>query len=105
MLALKEITVWDVPNHIYITNDSRSKLHGYVVDGKLTEFVKPLQFDTRRRRFQTVENQWIQPDNSATTRTVTGSRGTVYTITIQDGQEHCSCSGFKFRGHCRHISS
>jgi hypothetical protein len=106
MIAIQEVTKWEYPNHIYITNDSRSKLHGYVVDGVLTTFpVKPLSFATTRRKFVEVENIWIADDKKANTRQVVGSNGTIYTITERDGQETCSCPGFKFRGSCKHLAA
>lgn len=36
--------------------------------------------------------------------TVTGSRGDVYTVTQQGAKITCTCPGFQFRHHCRHIA-
>lgn len=103
MQALQEMTRWESPNHIYITNDSRDRLHGYVVNGVLTKFAKPLKFDTRRRKFTEIKNAWIADNTPA--RTVTGSNGTVYTISERNGREVCNCPGFQFRGRCKHVAA
>ena len=49
---LEETTKWDdnTPNHVYILN-KQQKLIAFIVDGKLTEFKKPLMFEKRRRTF------------------------------------------------------
>lgn len=36
--------------------------------------------------------------------TVTGSKGNEYTVKCQDGQYSCTCPGFMYRKHCRHIT-
>lgn len=36
--------------------------------------------------------------------TVTGSKGDVYTVTQQGSKIACTCPGFQFRRHCRHIT-
>jgi len=36
--------------------------------------------------------------------TVTGSKGNTYLVIRQKGKYNCSCPGYTFRKHCRHIS-
>lgn len=36
--------------------------------------------------------------------TVEGSRGNTYTVTQQGSKMSCTCPGFQFRRHCRHIA-
>lgn len=106
----------NIPNHVYLLNDSRDRMWGYVpsvggmpsVGGDLKIFVKPLPFDARRRRFKPVPNIWgwqepkrVVPANSVEVR---GSRGDIYTVTRDGSRLTCSCSGYKFRGACRHIT-
>ena len=43
-------------------------------------------------------------DSSVKVWTVTGSKGNEYTVKYQDGQYDCSCPGFMYRKHCRHIT-
>ena len=35
--------------------------------------------------------------------TVPGSKGNVYEVTISGGRASCTCSGYQFRGRCKHI--
>jgi hypothetical protein len=53
-LLLEEITDWEYPNHLYVTNESKSKVYGYFIKGsdKFLEFKKPFSFDTRHRKFK-----------------------------------------------------
>lgn len=37
------------------------------------------------------------------TWTVAGSRGSVYNVKLEGKTYSCSCPGFQFRNHCRHI--
>lgn len=34
---------------------------------------------------------------------ITGSKGDVYTVTLEGGKASCTCSGFAFRKTCKHI--
>jgi uncharacterized Zn finger protein len=36
---------------------------------------------------------------------VKGSKGDEYRITEVNGNLSCTCSGFRFRGDCRHVKS
>lgn len=107
-----ETTEWSVPtpNHIYLLNDSKSKMFAYKPfgQGKIQVFKKPIRIDIRGRKFI------INPTQFKTTveeemplgRTweVKGSRGDVYKVSEQDGHLSCTCSGFRFRGKCRHVA-
>lgn len=37
------------------------------------------------------------------TWTLAGSRGSVYTVRLASKKYSCSCPGFQFRNHCRHV--
>lgn len=108
MKVLQETTVWpgSTPNHVYFVDDSRSKMFGYVPAGtdQAQRFSRPLPFGVKGRSFQIVDNRWNFQDkiDAARTWTVTGSKGDEYTVTETDGALTCSCSGFRFRGQCRH---
>ena len=111
MRVLKEITDWATPNHTYFTNDSKDKIYAYVKasTNQLEVLKVPLKFSTSKRKFMEVPNLWgYLRDEDITvvgkSWVVTGSRGDKYTVTEDaTGQRTCSCSGFKFRGDCRHV--
>lgn len=58
IILLQEITEWadNTPNHIYIFNNSDSKIAGYIKAGTndVTKFSKPMQFIKRGRTFKVV---------------------------------------------------
>ena len=104
----QEITEWDVPNHTYLLNENKSKMIGYVPvsTGKLELFKVPMPFSTTRRKFKTVENTFgyvDEPKETGKFWIVKGSKGDEYKVRLHDGNFTCTCSGFKFRGSCKHI--
>ena len=109
MKVVQETTEWTHPNHVYFLNDARNKMVAYVRWGtaQIQEFKKPISFYTTGRRFREVPNLWnFVPKDLETPQgrswTVAGSKGAEYTVTEYQGEQTCSCSGFKFRGKCRH---
>lgn len=104
MITLKEVTEWDSPNHIYMLNDAKDRLLAYVVNDQLRRLPRPLRFETKGRKFKQIPDTFgFTPDNEGKTWSVSGSNGNVYTVTEVDGLKKCSCSGHKFRGHCKHV--
>ena len=109
MIVVQEVTEWDadIQNHIYFLSDDKSKMYGYVRRGtnKPFTFSKPLGFVASRRKFKPIENTWgftvEKPTNPSWE--VQGSKGNVYTVEKTQTGFTCTCSGFKFRGHCKHI--
>ena len=108
----QEITsnwVGNIPNHIYLLTESNDRMWGYVPVGSndLQIFKSPLPFDARRRKFKTVPNTWGWIPPAITVQqnevVVTGSRGDVYTVSLEGGKYACTCSGFRFRSACKHI--
>jgi hypothetical protein len=110
MKIMLETTAWpdSTPNHVYFLNDSRDRMFGYVAQGtdQPVRFKKPIGFSVRARQFRAVPNVWnfsTTPGPEYKTWTVTGSKGSTYTVSDIDGKLSCSCSGFQFRGQCRHV--
>ena len=105
MKIVQETTKWEggIPNHIYVLDDSMSKLIGYVPLGtkEVKKFAKPLSFSTKGREFKLMK-QMDEPNPNV--KYVEGSKGKRYTLTREDGVwVKCSCDGFKYRGSCKHI--
>lgn len=111
MICVQEITEWEdtTLNHVYFLTDDKSRMLAYVKSGTDTvfEFSKPLGFSASKRKFQPVENRWgYQPEpvkSKARTWQVPGSKGNTYTVEESRNGLTCTCSGFRFRGKCRHI--
>lgn len=107
----QEITEWadTTVNHIYLLTESKDKMVGYVKasTNQLQIFKAPLPFSTTRRKFKEVENQWSYVEKPVEevgqSWKVSGSKGNTYTVRLIDGEYSCTCSGFKFRGQCKHI--
>lgn len=104
MKIIRETTVWNPPspgcNHTYIVNDSMTQMVAYIKVGtrKKITFSKPITFDRRGRKFETLKS--IDDEDSIR---VEGSKGQTYTLTRPDGQWRCSCPGHVFRGTCKHL--
>lgn len=106
-----EITQWKgpAPNHVYLLNDSKSKMFAYVPVGSDQPkiFKAPIQIDVRGRKFRLNDVQFdisIKDELPAgRVWTVKGSKGDEYKVTELNGSYSCTCSGFQFRSDCRHI--
>lgn len=107
---LQEITEWKnpAPNHLYVVDDSKSKMIAYRPVGAVafTTFKKPIRYEGRGRKFTEVPNTFgftlAEPVVARQTWPVTGSKGEVYTVEKVDNNYTCTCSGYRFRGKCRH---
>jgi hypothetical protein len=114
MQAFIEMTKWDDGKeypHVYWMDDSKNRAYAYARWGNPNDtqvFKKPIQIDTRGRKFEPVQNiyGWQDP-NAQVDRVwvVKGSKGDEYTVTEDSGNFNCSCSGFRFRGTCKHVES
>jgi hypothetical protein len=110
MIVLKETTEWNdnTPNHIYFVSDNKSKLLAYIKSGtkEVLKMSVPIAFSTTRRKFIEVKNTFGFKDEKSTNPTweVAGSNGSTYIIEQTNNSYVCSCSGFKFRGKCKHLT-
>ena len=107
MQALREITIWDgsYANHTYLIDGTN--LVAYIKQGETVPFYfkSPIKgFSKSGRKFVEVKPspfKDLSPVPEANVRYVTGSKGETYKI---DLDEHtCTCSGFTFRGTCKHV--
>ena len=111
MKFYQETTKWstDAPNGIYLLNDSKSKMYAYIKPGakSVFKFKNPIRIDTRGRTFVPVKNTFnFKLEEETTNRKwqVKGSKGDIYTIEETENGLTCSCTGFKFRGTCKHLA-
>lgn len=109
MKFFQETTVWDVPtrNHVYLLDDSKQTMYAYVKAGTKAVFTfkKPIRIDTRGRKFVEVPNTFgynTEPESTEERWEVIGSKGDKYIVKRTENGLTCSCSGFRFRGNCKH---
>jgi hypothetical protein len=99
-----------MPNGTYLLNDSKTKLYAYVSPGSGTpkQFKNPIKIDTRGRKFVESSTQYkivTKEEPEGRVWEVQGSKGDVYKVTEANGYLSCTCSGFRFRGDCKHVKS
>ena len=100
-----------VPNGIYLLDDSKSKMYAFRPrgTGEIKIFANPIRIDVRGRKFVInsvqFKTQLKEEEPEGRVIEVTGSKGDVYKVTELNGNYSCTCSGFKFRGDCKHIKS
>lgn len=104
MIAVKEITVWDMdyqPNHTYLLDSD--KIIAYIPKGK-TEPVylnRPMKIDQRGRKFQELKISPFKAQVKSTLIEIKGSKGNSYFVDPEKGT--CTCPAFKFgKGTCKH---
>lgn len=105
MKLYRETTDWTTPNHTYLLTDNKQYMHGYIKLGTadVQLFKQPIRFDTRGRSFQYVADYDEDDSAAATVIEVQGSKGDKYYVTLDDSAASCSCTGFKYRGECKHL--
>jgi hypothetical protein len=100
-----------VPNGIYLLDDAKAKMYAFRPQGTgdIKVFRNPIRIDTRGRKFviNPVQFKTKLKEEEPLGRTwiVKGSKGDEYKITELNGNLSCSCSGFRFRGKCKHVES
>lgn len=105
MKVLKEITVWDMdyqPNHTYLIEGDRVVAYKPKHGSEIRK--SNIKISTSKRKFQEIpyrESEWGIRSTLQTVR-VEGSKGSNYTVTLGE-KPSCDCTGFKFRGDCKHI--
>lgn len=116
MEILKEVTDWSAdyrqPNHTYLISGSGKIIayapwHGSEVIVVKTE----MKIDKRYRKFVKVmhpglskvsRNEKTDPDAR---KFNVKSNDKEYTVIVKDRNYTCTCTGFSFRGKCKHISA
>lgn len=106
-----ETTEWKdfTPNGIYLLDDSKTKMYAYRSprDTTIKVFKNPIRIDLRGRKFVINPVQFKtklkEPEPEGRVIEVRGSKGDIYKVTELNGNWSCTCSGFRFRGECKHI--
>ena len=104
MLALREVTVWPStyqPNHTYLIDGH--KMVAYIKKDTTTpiKFDDPITFDRARRKFVEVDISVFGNIVESNLIRIVGSKGDIYEV--DPVAKTCTCSGFKFRGFCKHL--
>ena len=97
-----------IANGTYLLDDGKTKLYAYVSPGATEpkQFKNPIKIDTRGRKFVESSTQYkivTKEEPEGRVWEVQGSKGDVYRVTEVNGYLTCTCSGFRFRGDCKHI--
>ena len=97
-----------VPNGIYLLDDSKTKMYAFKpATGGIKTFKNFIRIDVRGRKFVVNPVQFKtklkEDEPEGRTWTVKGSKGDEYKITDVNGNLSCTCSGFRFRGDCKHV--
>lgn len=111
MKFYQETTEWpdNMANGVYLLSDDKTKMFAYVAPGQseVKRFKNFIRIDTRGRKFKSIENTFgyrIEKDEPINPQwTVTGSKGDKYIVEKTDNGLTCTCSGFRFRGDCKHV--
>ena len=100
----------NIPTGIYLLDDSKNKMYAFRPNtGEIKVFKKPIRIDIRKRKFVVNPVQFKvnvkaeEPEGRVWV--VNGSKGNQYRVTETNGNYSCTCSGFKFRGNCRHVKN
>ena len=107
--AFLEVTKWgehQTPNHIYLLDDD--KAYAYLKHGETVPFYfsKPLQIEKTGRKFVKLDVNPFKPveeEVNAGLIAVAGSGGATYYVDPKN--KTCTCTGFKFRGKCKHVEA
>ena len=113
MQFYQEITEWPdgMSNGIYLLSDDKTKMFAYVAPGQkeVKRFKNFIRIDSRGRKFKAIKNTFgykIEDDVPVNPHwVITGSKGDKYIVEKTENGLTCTCSGFKFRGDCKHVKS
>jgi hypothetical protein len=99
----------NTPNGVYLMDDGKSKMYAFrpFGTGTIKVFKNPIRIDLRGRKFAINSVQFktelTEPEPEGRVIEVRGSKGDIYKVTDVNGNLSCTCSGFRFRGECKHI--
>ena len=100
-----------IANGVYLLDDAKDKMYAYVSpnSGTVKTFNHPIRISTKGRKFKVVKNTYgyTMPDEVAENPRweIAGSKGDNYIVEKTNHGLTCTCSGYKFRGECKHVKS
>ena len=105
MEALVETTGDLFPQHTYLLDGTTLVAYVKVNTTEPFYFKQGIKnFDKRGRKFVKGNiNLFKVKEQANASRSVTGSKGQVYTVNISEGT--CTCPGYTYRGACKHLAS
>lgn len=112
---LKEITEWNSdiqPNHTYLLDDS-GRIIAYAPEhgNKIVTLKSGMKIDKRYRKFiksnhsglfKLINKEQPEPD---VRKFKVKSKEKEYIVSIREDNYSCTCTGFTFRGQCKHINA
>lgn len=112
MKFYQETTNWkdNTPNGVYLLNEAKNKMYAYIAPGQkeVKRFKNFIRIDPRGRTFKSVKNTFgykIEEDAPINPQwVITGSKGDKYIVEKTEHGLTCTCSGFRFRGGCKHVT-
>jgi len=98
-----------IANGVYLLDDAKSKMYAFrPAGGAIKVFKNFIRIDVRGRKFVVNPIQYPttakEPKPEGRYWIVKGSKGDEYRVTELNSNYSCTCSGFKFRSKCRHIT-
>ena len=106
MEALREVTDWGngAKNNVYLLDGMNLIAYIPFTTNKPVYFNQPIRgFDKRGRKFERADVKLFKAKPKSTLIEVIGSKGDKYYVDPE--AKTCTCSGFSFRGACKHINS
>ena len=109
MKVLREVTEWATeiqPNHVYLVEGDKILAYQPHGTGSVVHFENRVRLDRARRKFKEepvdVALWGISVEQPAHIVSVAGSKGKTYEVNLEEGS--CTCSGYQFRGRCKHLA-
>lgn len=112
---LRETTVWNtdnaVRNHTYLLDGNKLIAYAKFSTDEIVVLKNPLNIDKRYRQFvrdnhsglsQLIKNQKKDP-NTRVFKIQSGEKE--YFVTKKSEKYTCTCTGFNFRGKCKHVDA
>ena len=111
---LKETTVWSDgsnANHTYLLDGTKIVAYAKSSDNSIQVLKTQIKIDKRYRTFVKTQHSGLEkfikstPTKSNTRVFKVQSKTKEYFVELSDYNYTCTCTGFNFRGKCKHIDA